>query len=124
MKEIWGDGIPSWDTGTVSVAGDLTIQGRGVQRASTRLTIARGIEVHFLANPKVTPYSDDRDAARSAWSPRREKSPCALSRRLKWTPLAPKVYRGAHSRQDDGFLGRRPSSSISPHTGDLGLDRA
>ena len=41
MKETWGDGVPSWDTGMVSVAGDLTIKGNGGDRLKhkARLTI-------------------------------------------------------------------------------------
>ena len=65
VLEIWGDGVPSWDTGTVSVAGDVTIRGSAPSRASARLNIARGTEVHFLSDPEVTPYSDDHDTARS-----------------------------------------------------------
>ena len=58
-REIWGDRIPSWDTGTVYVAGDVTIPD-GVS-----LTIARGTKVRFLSDPEVTPYSNDHDTARS-----------------------------------------------------------
>ena len=56
MKETWGDGVPSWDTGTVSVAGDLTIKGN----RKARLTIARGTKVHFLANTDATGGGRDR----------------------------------------------------------------
>ena len=66
-REFWGDGNPSWDTGTVYVAGDLTIEGNGGDKLKHKaeLTIARGTKVRFLSDPEVTPYSDDRDAARS-----------------------------------------------------------
>ena len=56
-REFWGDGNPSWDTGTVYVAGDLTIKGNGGDKGKHKavLTIARGTEVPFSVRSRSYP---------------------------------------------------------------------
>jgi M6 family metalloprotease-like protein len=55
-REVWGDGVPSWDTGTIYVAGDVTVRD-SLHKA--RLTIARGTEVRFLAKTDATSGGTD-----------------------------------------------------------------